>query len=126
MAKNKEPSKMGISQRYALTGAAIGLYFALFAKPTGVPDFGIAVILSVLAAIVTVAVQSLKKQRTFLDILKDFFGMLLLYGAFMGSMQLRKLASDQGGQLAVSVITVAIGVVTGLFFAARAKTTGIE
>lgn len=115
---------MDITQRYALTGAAIGLYFAIFAKPSGAPDFLIAVILAVMAAIVTTIVQSWKKQRTFTDILKDFLSMLLLYSAFLVSMQLRLLANDMGGRLLVGVVTVVIGVITGLFFAARAKAAG--
>jgi thiol:disulfide interchange protein len=59
-----------------------------------------------------------------MEIVKDFFGMLLLYSAFLVSMQLRKYANDVGGRLLVGVITVVIGIVTGLFFAARAKADG--
>ena len=124
MPKTKTNQKMGITQRYALTGAAIGLYFAIFAKPSGAPDFLMAVFLAVVAAFVTTIIRSWKKKRTFMDILKDFFGMLLLYSAFLVSMQLRHLANDIGGRLVVGVVTVAIGVITGLFFAARAKAAG--
>ena len=115
---------MDITQRYALTGAAVGLYFAIFAKPSGAPDFLIAVILAILAALVTVIMQSWKKHRAALDILKDFLGMLFLYSAFLISMRLRLLANDLGGRLLVGVVTVAIGVIMGLFFAARTKAAG--
>jgi hypothetical protein len=119
-----EKKKMTITQRYAWTGAAIGLYFAIFAKPSGVPDIPMAIALAIIASLVTVVVRSWKKKRTFMEIVKDFFGMLLLYSAFLVSMQLRKYANDVGGRLLVGVITVVIGIVTGLFFAARAKADG--
>ena len=115
---------MNITQRYAWTGAAIGLYFAIFAKPSGVPDIPMAIALAIIAALVTVVVRSWKKKRALIEIFKDFLGMLLLYSAFLISMQLRKYANDVGGRLLVGVVTVVIGVVTGLFFAARAKAAG--
>jgi hypothetical protein len=126
MMPKSEKKKMPITQRYAWTGAAIGLYFAIFAKPSGVPDIPMAIALAVIAALVTVIVRSWKKKRTFIEILKDFLGMLLLYSAFLTSMQLRKYANDLGGRLLVGVVTVAIGVITGLFFGARAKSAGQE
>jgi hypothetical protein len=123
MPKN-EKKNMDINLRYALTGAGIGLYFAIFSRPTGAPDFLIAIILAVIAALFTVLVQSWKKHRPFIEILRDFFSMLLLYSAFMVAMQLRHLANNIGGQLVVGVVTVIIGIITGLFFAARAKAAG--
>ncbi len=122
----KEKKKMSITQRYAWTGAAIGLYFAIFAKPSGLPDIPMAIALALIASLVTVVVRSWKKKRTFMEIAKDFLGMLLLYSAFIVSMQLRKYANDVGGRLLVGVVTVVIGIATGLFFAARAKAEGQE
>lgn len=121
-----EKKKMSITQRYAWTGAAFGLYFAIFAKPSGVPDIPMAIALAIIASLVTVVVRSWNKKRSFMEMFKDFLAMLLLYSAFLVSMQLRKYASDTGGRLLVGIVTVAIGVITGLFFAARAKATGQE
>ena len=121
MTKVEKKTKMGIYERYALTGAAIGLYFGIFYQPTGEPDFGIAIILSILAALVTVIIRSWKKQKSFADMVKDFFEMLILYSVFLLSLAFRHIADNLGGRIAVTLVTTITGIGMGLFWAWRTK-----
>jgi disulfide bond formation protein DsbB len=121
MIKTKKPTPMGIYQRYALTGAAIGLYFGFFYQPSGDPDYGIAIILSVLAALVTVVIHSWKKHLPMSAILKDFFDMLILYLVFLLALAFRHVADNLGGRPAVILVTTITGIGLGLFLAQRTK-----
>lgn len=121
MTKVEKKPSMGIYERSALTGAAIGLYFGIFYQPTGDPDFGIAIILSILAALVTVVIRSWKKQKSFTDIVKDFFEMLILYSVFLLSLAFRHIADNLGGRIAVTLVTTITGIGMGLFWAWRTK-----
>jgi len=74
MTTKKEAIQIGMIQRYLLIGAAIGLYYGLFYRSSDVqPDYGIAIMLSVLAALITVVVRFWKKKQPFPVILKYFF-----------------------------------------------------
>lgn len=121
MKKAEKKPAMGIYPRYALTGAAVGLYFGIFYQPSGDPDFGIAIILSIVAALVTVVIRSWGKHRSFTDILKDFLGMLILYSVFLLALAFRQIADGYGGKLAVTLVTTITGTGLGLFWAWRAK-----
>ena len=122
MKKAEKKPAMGIYPRYALTGAAVGLYFGIFYQtPTDPPDFEIAIILSIIAALVTVVIRSWRKHRSFTDIVKDFLGMLVLYSVFLLALAFRQIADGYGGKLAVTLVTTITGTGLGLFWAWRAK-----
>ena len=50
--------------RYVLTGAGLGLYFGLFFRPLREPNLLLVVVLSLLAALITVVFQMIR-ERTF-------------------------------------------------------------
>jgi hypothetical protein len=118
-SEKKQMSIKGKFVQYALVGAALGLYYGIFYKdnPTGNPDFGIAVILSVFAGLLTVIVRSWKKGFSFKKIVKDFFLISGFFLIFMLSLVLRTIAFNLGGKPAVIVETTVFGVVLGLLMA---------
>ena len=64
MSTKKSAYEIGRMQRYILIGAGIGLYYGLFYKPSSVdPDYGIAIVLSIFAALITVVVRFWKKKQ---------------------------------------------------------------
>jgi len=103
--------------QYALIGAALGLYYGIFYKPGGDPDFGIAVVLSVFAAILTTIVRSWKKAFPIKKIIVDFVKMFAFFLIFLLSIVLRKIAYDLGGNVAVVVETTLFGVILGVLMA---------
>lgn len=122
MTANEKSRKSAIYIQYAFIGAALGLYYGLFYKPAGDPDFGIAVILSVVAAFVTVLIRSWKKGFTFIKIMKDFFVVMSFFLIFMLSLVFRQTAFRLGGQLAVVIETTVVGIGLGLLMAWRKVT----
>jgi len=115
---------IGMLQRYILIGAAIGLYYGIFYKPSGTePDYGIAVILSILAALITVIVRFWKKKQPFSIILKNYIESLLFYSVFLLALAARQLADQIGGRFAVMLITTLTGICLGYFMATRKKTS---
>ena len=117
MTSTKKNSRTGKLIQYALVGAALGLYYGIFYKPAGEPDFGIAVVLSVFAALVTVIVRSWKKGFSFIKIVKDFFLIFGLFLIFMLSLVLRQIAYDLGGQPLVIVEMTVAGIMLGFLMA---------
>jgi len=123
MTTKKEAIQIGMIQRYLLIGAAIGLYYGLFYRSSDVqPDYGIAIMLSVLAALITVVVRFWKKKQPFPVILKYFFEMLLLFSVFLLTLAIRQLADQIGGRFAVVLVTTLSGIGLGYFMATRKKT----
>jgi len=117
MTSNKEIIKSKIYTQYALVGAALGLYYGIFYKPATDPDFGIAVTLSLVAALITVLVRSWKKGFPFKKIAKDFFQMFGFFLIFLLSLVFRSIAYQYGGRTAVIVETTLAGVLLGLLMA---------
>jgi inner membrane protein involved in colicin E2 resistance len=117
MTSTKNTSKTGKLIQYALVGAALGLYYGIFYKPAGDPDFGIAVVLSIFAALVTVIIRSWKKGFPFIKIVKDFFLIFGLFLIFMLSLVLRQIAYDLGGQTLVIVEMMVAGILLGSLMA---------
>ena len=121
-AQEKTAREIGRMQRYVLIGAGFGLYYGIFYKPSDTqPDYGIAIILSVLAALVTVAVRFWKKKQPFLTIAKSFFWTFLFYAVFLLTLAVRKLAEQLGGRIAVTLVTTLIGIGLAYSLAARSR-----
>jgi hypothetical protein len=103
--------------QYGLTGAALGVYYGIFYKPTTDADVGMAVLLSIFAALVTVLIRSFRKGFPFKKIAKDFLIIFGFFLIFMLSLTLRKLAFDLGGKVLVVVETTISGIIMGLLMA---------
>jgi len=116
----KDPIVIGTIQRYILIGAAIGLYYGLFYRPSGTdPDYGIAVILSVVAAAVTVAVRFWKKKPSFTTLIKGYLETFLFYLVLLLTLAIRHLAEQLGGRLGLTLVTTLVGIGMGYFMAIR-------
>jgi len=122
MAPKESRQGYRIYAQWVLIGAAIGLYYGLFYQPTDTaPDFGMAVILSVLAALVTVIIRSWKKGFAFKNILVDFLKILAMFLAFMVGIEMRKIVYNIWGKTMVIVFTTSLGLIIGLLAAIRKK-----
>ena len=116
----KDPIVIGTIQRYILIGAAIGLYYGLFYRPSGTdPDYEIAVILSVVAAAVTVAIRYWKKKPSFTTLIKGYLETFLFYLVLLLTLAVRQLAEQIGGRLGLTLVTTLVGMGMGYFMAIR-------
>lgn len=116
----KDPVAVGRIQRYVLMGAALGLYYGIFYKPSDTaPDYGIAVVLSILAAAVTVAVRFWKKKAPFGILVRSYLETFLFYLVLLLTLAVRQLAEQLGGKLAVTLVTTLVGIGMGYFMATR-------
>ena len=123
MKNKEEKTQYRIYMQYVLIGAAIGLYYGLFFRPTGTePDFLMAILLSLAASIVTVVIRSWKKGRPFSEILIDFLKILSMFSAFMVGLEIRKVIYNEWGRTVVIVFTTTLGVLIGFVAAIRRKT----
>jgi len=121
--KNSEgKTSYRIYMQYVLIGAAIGLYYGLFYRPTQTaPDFFMAILLSVAASVVTVIIRSWKKGRPFSELLIDFLKILSMFSAFMVGLEMRKVIYNQWGKTVVIIFTTTLGVLIGFIAAIRRK-----
>jgi hypothetical protein len=118
----KDPVVIGTIQRYVLIGAAIGLYYGLFYQPsTTDPDYAIALVLSFLAALVTVAIRFWKKNASFSTILKSFVETFLFYSVLLLTLAVRHVAQQIGGKFGVTLVTTLVGMGMGYVMATRKK-----
>ena len=118
----KDPVVIGTIQRYVLIGAALGLYYGLFYKPSNTPpDYGIAIVLSILAAVLTVAVRFWKKKAPLPQLLKSFLETFLFYLVLLLTLAVRQVAEQAGGKVAVTLVTTLVGMGMGYFLAIRKK-----
>lgn len=118
----KDPVVIGTIQRYVLIGAGIGLYYGLFYQPSGTdPDYGIAIILSLLAAAVTVAIRFWKKKPTFALLIRSYLETFLFYAVLLLTLAVRHLAQQLGGKLGVTLVTTLVGMGMGYVMAVRKK-----
>lgn len=121
---NTQSEKKGyrIYLQYVLMGGAIGLYYGLFYRgPQSPPDYFMAVLLSFIAAAVTVIVRFWKKKPSFSTILVDFLKIFGLFAAFLLGLELRKVIYELKGKTTVTIFTTSLGVLIGLIVALRAK-----
>jgi hypothetical protein len=122
MSNKRSAREIGVMQRSILIGAGIGLYYGIFYKPSGVdPDYGIAIVLSIFAALITVVVRFWKKKQPFSVIVKNYFEMLLLYSVFLLTLAARHLVEQMGGRYGVMLFTTLTGTLMGYFMATRKK-----
>jgi hypothetical protein len=122
MSNKRSAYEIGAIQRYLLIGAGIGLYYGIFYKPSGAdPDYGIAIGLSIFAALITVLIRFWGKKQPFSVIIKNFFEWLLLYSIFLLTLAARHLAEQIGGKYGVMLFTTFTGTCLGYFMATRKK-----
>ena len=120
-AREQRGRQLGRIQRYVLVGAAIGIYYGAFYRSTdAAPDYGIAIILAVLAALVTVAVRFWKKRQPFLTMAKSLFWTFLFYAVVLLTLAVRNLAEQIGGRVGLTIATALIGM--GLAYGLAART----
>jgi membrane associated rhomboid family serine protease len=118
----KDPVVVGMIQRYVLIGAALGLYYGLFYKPSNTdPDYGIVLILSIVAAAVTVTVRFWKKKVSFGTLVKNYLETFLFYLVLLLTLAVRQLAEQLGGKFGVALVTTIVGMSMGYFMAIRKK-----
>jgi ABC-type phosphate/phosphonate transport system permease subunit len=116
--KTRKKRKDNLYQRYALTGAAIGIYFGIFYRPTRAPSFTNAILLALVAAVVTLVVRSWKKRPLrLLPVLYDFLKLFFSFSIFLLALEFRHIAEDFGGRLAVTLVTTLTGIGLGLLMA---------
>ena len=84
-------------------------------------DYGIAIVLSIFAALITVLIRFWGKKQPFFVIIKNFFELLLLYSVFLLTLATRHLAEQIGGRYGVMLFTTLTGTFLGYFMATRKK-----
>ncbi|KAA3646521.1 MAG: hypothetical protein DWQ07_09930 [Chloroflexi bacterium] len=121
---NRKPTRQQLLvQRYVLVGIALGLYIGLFFRPVREPNMSIALVLGVLATIVTVGFKAYREKRwpSVIEIGRTYIQFTLFLLVF----EARHIAYDYGGRVAVSVFTsVAGGVIGYLMSRGRVATSG--
>ena len=118
----KEPTGYRIYSQYVLVGAAIGLYYGIFYRNTQAsPDYLMAVVLAVLAGVVTTAVRNWKKKNTFGSIAMDFIKITAMFLAFLLALQLKPVIESFGGRILVIIFMTSIGILFGLIMGMRRK-----
>ena len=122
MTEQSNKPQYRIYVQYVIVGAALGLYYGLFYRGSeSSPDYVMAIILSVIAAIVTVIVRSWKKKRSFTEILIDFLKIMAMFAVFLVGLEFRKVVFERWGKTAVVVFTTSMGLLIGLAMAIRKK-----
>ncbi len=126
MAKDKKITKQQTGYRiysqYILVGAAIGLYYGAFYRGTQTePDYGMAIILAVLAGIVSTTVRNWKKKKTFQEIALDFIKITVMFAAFLLALQLKPVLDRIGGRVLVIAAMTLVGMIFGLIIGVRRK-----
>jgi hypothetical protein len=120
IAQEQVAREIGRKQRYVLIGAALGLYYGIFYRPSDTaPDYGIAILLSIVAALVTVAIRFWGKKQPFRILAESFVRTFLFYAVFLLVLAVRKLAEQMGGRAAVTVLTTVTGIGLAYLLATR-------
>ena len=116
MAQNKSFQK--IMRQYALTGAALGLYFGWFFRPVREPSLWIVIGLSVLVTIVITILRLVRKDRPSLSKLAQNAGLIFVkYAVALSVLEGRHFAFDWGGKVAVIIMTTIMGALAGVWYA---------
>jgi len=103
---------------YLLVGAALGLYYGLFYKHPGTPPaYLMAVVLALVAAGVTVAVQYWKNKAPSRVMSKEFLRVFVIFAVFLVGLELRKVIFEEWGKTVVTIYTTTLGLVLGLIVA---------
>ena len=115
MTKKGEPKQL--LTRYALTGGAIGLYFGLFFRPMREANYGYALVLAAVAAVVMTGLHVWQKRPSLTTLPRHFAITFIKAALALTLLEGRHLAYDWGGKTAVTIFTVIMGAATGLWFA---------
>ena len=115
MIKKDEPKQL--LTRYALTGGAIGLYFGLFFRPMREANYGYALVLALVVAVVMTGLHVWQKRPSFATLPQRFAITFVKAALALTLLEGRHLAYDWGGKTAVTIFTVIMGAATGLWFA---------
>lgn len=111
-----------IWQRYALTGAAIGLYFGWFFRPLREPSWNMVIGLSLLAALITMGLRTVKSKQFVLRVfVRETAVSWLQFALFLAILEGRHLVYDWGGKTAVSLFTTLMGALMGIWYAAMSS-----
>ncbi len=126
MANTKKTAKQQTGYRiysqYILVGAALGLYYGAFYRSTqDSPDYGIAVILAVLAGLITTVARSWKKKKSFREIALDFVKITAMFLVFLIALQLKSVLDRIGGRVLVIAAMTLVGMIFGLIIGVRRK-----
>ena len=103
--------------RYALTGGTIGLYFGLFFRPMREANYGYALVLAAVVAVVMTGLHVWRKRPSFSTLPQHFAITFIKAALALTLLEGRHLAYDWGGKTAVIFFTVIMGAATGLWFA---------
>lgn len=113
---NKKPTrKQLLYQKYVLIGAGLGLYFGIFFRPVREPSFAVALLLGVVATVVTVIVNTIQNKK--LPTLRKSLLFLVQYILLMVAFEARHVAFDLGGKAAAIVLSTCTGVIIALVMA---------
>lgn len=126
MAKGKknveQPVGYRIYAQYVLVGAAIGLYYGFFYRgPQSGPDYEMAVILALIAGVITTVVRNWKKQKIFKEIALDFIKFTALFMIFLLALQLKPVLDQWGGRVLVAIFMTSFGALFGLIIGITRK-----
>ncbi len=123
MPTNLSPRELGKIQRYVFIGAALGLYYGIFYTSSGTdPDYVIAIVLSLLAALVTVVIRFWKKRPALSVMLKAYGETLIFFSVFLLTLAARTYIVQMGGRIALAIFTTVVGCVMGYVLASRKVT----
>jgi len=118
----KGPTGYRIYSQYVLVGAALGLYYGAFYRSTqSSPDYVMAVILAVLAGVLTTTVRNWKKKKPFGTIALDFIKITAMFMAFLLALQLKSVIEGFGGRILVIIFMMSVGIVFGLIMGVRRR-----
>ena len=115
MTKKGEPKQL--LTRYALTGGAIGLYFGLFFRPMREANYGYALVLALVVAVVMTGLHVLQKRPSLTTLPRHFVITFIKAALALTLLEGRHIAYDWGGKTTVTIFTVIMGAATGLWFA---------
>lgn len=119
MTKKAKSTPTPSMTRYALTGGAIGLYFGWFFRPSTEEGFRLftVLLLAFLVAIVMTGLFIFRQRPSFTATFIQFAGTFVKAGVLLALLETRNLIYGVGGQAAVIIFTVVMGVLAGLWFA---------
>lgn len=126
MTKNKktvkEPTGYRIYAQYVLVGAALGLYYGAISRTSGsTPDYGMSIVLALLAGTLTTVVRNWRKKNSFQTIALDFVKITALFLVFLLALQLRSVIESIAGRAMVAVFMTSLGALMGLIMGMRRK-----
>ena len=111
-------------QKHIMVGAGLGLYFGMFFRPAREPSFLIVIGLTLLVTLVMFLVRMVPKTRPPVsEAIREIPLNLLQYFIILAALEGRHFAYDIGGRIATSILSTAMGAVTGalIYWKGRGK-----